>query len=86
MGVGVHAGQAYVGRVGAGAVRDFTALGDTINLASRLQAEAKAGQIVMSEPIYQEVADLYSQLEQQSITVRGRNEPVIIRVLSIDSE
>ena len=52
VGIGVHAGPAYVGKVGSGNVNDFTALGDTINVAARLQAEAAAGEIVISEPVY----------------------------------
>ena len=43
VGIGVHAGPAYVGKVGTSEVHDFTALGDTVNTAARLQAEAGPG-------------------------------------------
>ncbi len=81
VGIGVHAGPAYVGKVGSGNVNDFTALGDTINVAARLQAEAVAGEIVISEPVYQEVATRYPDLEQRAVTLRGKNEPFSIRTI-----
>ena len=81
VGIGVHAGPAYVGKVGSGNVNDFTAQGDTVNVAARLQAEAAAGEIVISEPVYQEVSTLYPDLEQRMVTLRGRDEPLSIRVI-----
>jgi adenylate cyclase len=52
LGIGLDRGIAYVGNVGAEAVKDFTAIGDVVNTASRLQAEAGAGEIVMSERVH----------------------------------
>ncbi|MCH8115024.1 MAG: adenylate/guanylate cyclase domain-containing protein, partial [Chloroflexi bacterium] len=52
VGIGINSGQAYVGKVGTGEVNDFTALGDTVNTAARLQGHAKAGQVVVSESGY----------------------------------
>ena len=49
VGIGIHSGLAYVGKVGTEGVNDFTALGDTMNTAARLQSEAAEGEIVMSE-------------------------------------
>ena len=40
VGIGINSGQAYVGKVGTGEVNDFTALGDTVNTAARLQGHA----------------------------------------------
>ena len=81
IGIGVHVGPAYVGKVGVGNVNDFTALGDTVNVAARLQAEAAAGKIVISEPVYQEVATRYPDLEQRAVTLRGKNEPLSVRTI-----
>ncbi|MCI0873375.1 MAG: adenylate/guanylate cyclase domain-containing protein [Chloroflexi bacterium] len=44
VGIGINFGEAYVGKVGTGEVNDFTALGDTVNTAARLQSHAKAGE------------------------------------------
>jgi adenylate cyclase len=50
VGIGVHTGPAYVGVVGdEGSTADFTALGDNVNITARLAAEAKAGEILISE-------------------------------------
>src|SRR4051812_2765264 len=48
LGVGLDVGRAYVGNVGSGEVKDFTALGDVVNTAARLQGAASAGQVVLS--------------------------------------
>lgn len=81
LGVGVNAGPAFAGRVGSGAVHDFTVLGDTVNTAARLQAQAKAGEIVLGESLYQDVATLFPNAEKRVVTLRGKEEPVILRVI-----
>ena len=81
LGIGVHAGMAFAGKIGAEGVHDFTVLGDTVNTAARLQAEAKAGEVVVSEALYESVADAYPGLEQRVLNLRGRDEPITVRVL-----
>ena len=81
LGVGVHAGIAFVGNVGGGGITDFTALGDTVNSAARLQGEAKGGEVVLSEAAYQAVAANYPDLERRELTLRGRDEPMAVRIL-----
>jgi adenylate cyclase len=80
VGVGVHAGLAFVGKVGTSDVHDFTALGDTVNTAARLQAEAAAGEIALSDAIYQESPALFPGAEQRDVNLRGKAEPLAIRV------
>ncbi len=46
-------GLAFVGNVGSGEVKDFTAIGDVVNTAARLQSAEMPGQVVMSERVYQ---------------------------------
>ena len=53
VGAGVHTGVAYVGLVGTeGGISDMTALGDAMNTTARLASQAKAGEILVSEPAY----------------------------------
>jgi adenylate cyclase len=52
LGIGLDFGTAYVGNVGAGEVKDFTAIGDVVNTAARLQAAAGSGEIVVSQRAY----------------------------------
>ena len=82
LGIGLNAGLAYVGKVGEGEVSDFTALGDTINVGARLQAEAKAGEIIMSEDLYESVASAYPDLERRVLHLRGREETTTVRVMT----
>ena len=51
MGVGLDVGEAFVGNIGERAVYDFTAVGDVVNTASRLQGEARGGEILLSERV-----------------------------------
>jgi adenylate cyclase len=81
VGVSIHAGPAYVGKIGSSGITDFTALGDTVNTAARLQGIAGAGEVLLSEVLFQAVAEHYPQLEQRVVTIRGKEEPFAIRVL-----
>jgi adenylate cyclase len=51
MGVGIDVGEAFVGNIGQRALYDFTAVGDVVNTASRLQGQAAGGEVVMSERV-----------------------------------
>jgi adenylate cyclase len=51
VGIGLDAGEAYVGNIGQRALYDFTAVGDVVNTASRLQGQAAGGEIVLSERV-----------------------------------
>jgi len=50
-GVGVHTGEAMVGNLGSEQYQNFTAIGDTVNVAARLQSQAKAGEVICSAAI-----------------------------------
>jgi len=81
LGIGVHAGPAFVGKVGDSEVKDFTALGDTINTAARLQAKAAAGEIVLSDEIFSAVAPNYPNAERRVLQLKGKEAPIEARVL-----
>lgn len=51
-GVGVHCGKAVVGNIGTKMRMDYTAIGDTVNTAARLESNAKAGQVLISKAVY----------------------------------
>src|ERR1700729_883445 len=51
MGVGIDVGEAFVGNIGQRALYDFTAVGDVVNTASRLQAQAGGGEVVLSQRV-----------------------------------
>jgi adenylate cyclase len=75
LGVGIDFGTAYVGNVGAGAVKDFTAIGDVVNTAARLQAAAGTGEIVMSERAYARAEAKGARAERRTLSLKGKAEP-----------
>jgi adenylate cyclase len=85
VGAAVHAGPAFVGNVGGGGVSDFTALGDTVNTAARLQSFASSGELVLSEEAYQAVAERYPDAAARRETVRGKDEPITVRTIRAGS-
>ena len=54
--VGVHTGPAVVGHIGTENLMNFTAIGDAVNVAKRLQESARPGQVVLSEATYVAIA------------------------------
>ncbi len=81
IGCAVNAGVAYVGNVGGEGTVDFTALGDVVNTAARMQSNAAVGEVVLSEPVYAAVADQFPDAESRTLTLRGKEAPVAVRVL-----
>jgi adenylate cyclase len=81
VGIGLDVGPAYVGIVGEGEVRDFTAIGDVVNTASRLQSVAAGGEVVMSEA----VASIAGVDEGEVVTLdlRGKAQPVLARRITV---
>jgi adenylate cyclase len=74
VGVGIAFGEAFVGHVGGGAVHDFTAVGDVVNTASRLQGAAGPGEMVIS-------AEVASRLpapigDAETLTLKGKDQQV----------
>jgi adenylate cyclase len=72
--VGLHAGPAVVGEMGYGQTRGLTAVGDTINAASRLESLAKelGAELVISDELAKRAVLDLSRCEKQTVTVRGR--------------
>lgn len=73
MGIGLDVGEAYVGNIGQRALYDFTAVGDVVNTASRLQGQAAGGEIVMSDRV---AAGLAGDVgEPVDLVLKGKAEP-----------
>ena len=83
VGIGVNFGEAYVGKVGTGEVSDFTAPGDTVNTAARLQGHKRAGVIAVSESVYSHIATQYPDVPRQDIELKGKSEPFGAHIISI---
>jgi class 3 adenylate cyclase/tetratricopeptide (TPR) repeat protein len=74
MRVGVHTGLVVIGPVGPGG--EITAIGDTVNLASRLESNAPLGGILISHETYQHVYGWFDVQVLPPMTVKGKPEPV----------
>ncbi len=74
--VGITTGYAMVGNVGTSDLFNYTAIGDTVNLAQRLQTSAQPGQIYINKETYESVKDLVEVTQIEPLTVKGRITPV----------
>ncbi len=70
-GVGIACGWARVGRLGSGDVRDYTAVGEVVNLASRLEGQAGPGAIVMDQCAYGKVAGDFPDASPEQLLLKG---------------
>ncbi|MFL5732715.1 MAG: GAF domain-containing protein [Chloroflexia bacterium] len=87
--IGLHSGEAVVGNIGSDSLRNFTAIGDTVNLAKRIQEFAATGQVLITKDTYglalvtapEEVMSNASRLVVHLLgtaTVKGRSKPAVI--------
>jgi adenylate cyclase len=83
-GVGINSGPAVIGNIGSTDRLDYTAIGDTVNLAARLESNAKPQQILISENTYERVKDLFVMTKLDPIKVKGKEKPV--QIYSVEDE
>lgn len=84
LGIGMHTGEAIVGNIGSDRVMDYTVVGDTVNVAKRLQEAAAAGQTLVSEATCRMVPGLKAR-RLDALTLPGRQETVIAYVIEADA-
>jgi adenylate cyclase len=87
LGIGLDFGTAFVGNVGAGDVKDFTAIGDVVNTAARLQAAAASGEILISSRVQERTGERVTGAEERKLSLKGKSEPetvIVIRVADGD--
>ena len=77
-GVGVNCGPAVVGNIGCEFRMDYTAIGDTVNTAARLESNAPKGCVYISEAVYEQVKDRITVEEVGEIPLKGKSKGVFV--------
>ena len=85
LGIGINSGTAIVGNIGCMGRFDYTAIGDTVNTASRLESKALPGQILISETVYAEVESRVSVDRVGALSLKGKAQTVeTYQIITID--
>jgi len=84
LGIGVHLGQVVVGNIGSDRRTDFTAVGDAVNVAHRLEKLAQPGQVLVSEVVQRRVRGAFRLRFEGERQLSGREEPVHVYAVEPD--
>lgn len=77
-GIGINCGNAVVGNIGCDFRMDYTAIGDTVNTAARLESNARPGQILISGEVYEAVKDRVAVTPIGEIPLKGKSNGVFV--------
>ena len=76
LGIGINAGEAVAGNLGAANRLEYTVIGDAVNLAQRLESQARAGEVLVSQPVYDKVAAEVEAAPREPVKLKGKAKPV----------
>ncbi|MCL2197523.1 MAG: adenylate/guanylate cyclase domain-containing protein [Defluviitaleaceae bacterium] len=75
-GIGIHCGEAIVGNLGSEFRKDYTAIGDTVNTAARLESNAKKSQVLISRDVYDLLGDRITASSIGEVPLKGKSIPM----------
>jgi adenylate cyclase len=76
VGIGISTGAAFVGNVGGKEVADYTVLGDTVNVAARLQGAAAPGEVLIAQETYAQVQSEFPRARKRELELKGKSDSV----------
>jgi class 3 adenylate cyclase/acid stress-induced BolA-like protein IbaG/YrbA len=75
-GVGINAGEAVAGNLGAARRLEYTVIGDAVNLAQRLESQARPGEVLISHAVYEKVSAWIDAVPREPVKLKGKSQPV----------
>jgi adenylate cyclase len=78
MGIGLHAGEVVVGNIGSETRAKYGIVGSAVNLAHRIQAQARGGEVVISQDVHRLVQQEITLIREFEVRLKGIQEPVAL--------
>lgn len=79
--IGINTGLCISGEIGSPTRKEFTVIGDTVNLASRLQVNAPTGEIMVGERTYQKIKDNFTFTTSRKLKIKGKKDLINVYIL-----